>query len=300
MEKARPRDALRLVLLLAGLMLLGSGADSLAAATAPARPGRELEGAGWEARRLVAQLLWGKTHAVLHAGVEERAARRGEAATRAGEFHAHGAAGNSEADSDHHDHEAHAGHDEHEDGHVLVIPPAREDFRGILGDLERALKPYLAANGRMYEKDAAQTIPFYRLLTWADPHFIQGWTVGAAFVGEGGKRVDAALEFLHEGERANPASFEIQTELGRLYLVHRRDLARAERHLTAAARLIPRRALSDLEQEARLDAYRWLALLQVEAGRPAAALAVAAAGERFAPGDVTFRHIRERRGRPAR
>ena len=58
---------------------------------------------------------------------------------------------------------------------------------------------------------------------FADPHFVQGYTIGATFIAHGGERAEDGLRFLQEGERNNPASFEIQTELGRFYLVYRKD-----------------------------------------------------------------------------
>jgi len=248
----------------------------------------------------MAQLLWAKTHAVLHAGIEERPALPGEAESRAGEFHGHGAGGGVAGEAESHDHEHHEGgaHEDHEEGHVLVIRPASEDFRGVLGDLERTLKPYLAPSGRMYEKAADQTMPFYRLMTWADPHFVQGWTVGAVFIADGGKAADEGLRYLHEGERLNPGSWEIQVELGHFYLVYKRDHAAAERHLTRAFRLLPPNArLGESEQEALVEAHRWLALCYVEAGRPVDAVRVATAGRRLAPGDVTFGHVLRFQGR---
>lgn len=285
------RAGLRLALYLGALLLLGSLAPELPPAVRGGDGPAALNGAGWEGRRLVAQLLWAKTHAVLHAGMEERAARPGEARTRS-EFHSH--SGESPAE-----HAEHEGHDEHEEeGHVLVIPPAREDFRGILGDLERAVKPYLGADGKMYEKDADQTVPFYRLMTWADPHFIQGYTVGATFLCRAGEYTDRALEFLREGERYNPESPEIQTELGHFYVVYKKDYARAERHLRRALQLFARaQKLDELQKDALIDAHRWLALGYVEWGKPREAVAVARAGLRVEPQDPTFRHVLQFHGR---
>lgn len=251
-------------------------------------------GAGWEARRLLAQMLWVKTHAVMHAGVEERNARRGEEETRADEIRQH----------DEHEHGGHEGpgehagngHEEHE-AHVLAIPPKREDFRGILGDLERATKPYAAADGRLYSKDGNQTVPFYRLMTWADPHFIQGYSVGAVWINHAGKYADRAVEFLKEGERANPDSFEIQTELGHYYLVYKKDHPSAERHLRQAIALVPRhRPLTEMEQDERDDAYRWLALSCRDSGKPHEAVRVAREGLQVIGPDGTLQRIIRKNG----
>jgi tetratricopeptide (TPR) repeat protein len=287
--------------LLGVLLLLGASGGALGQYVRPNAPGdRELNGAGWEGRRLIAQLLWVKTHAVLHAGVEERAARPGEEKSRAGEFHAHGGASGQEvqpAEAGHAEHADEHGHDEHEEGHVFVIPPAREDFRGVLGDLERAVKPYSGTDGKLYSKDANQTLPFYRLMTWSDPHFIQGYTVGSTFINKVGREPDAAIQFLLEGERFNPDSFEIQTELGHLYLVYKKDYASAEKHLLRSIALLPQRKLTEMEDEARTDAYRWLALNYVQWEKPAEAVRLAREARSLLGPDATLDHILERNGK---
>jgi tetratricopeptide (TPR) repeat protein len=299
----RLRTRLQFSALVGCLLLLGASGSALGQYVRPNAPGdRELDGAGWEGRRLLAQLLWVKTHAVLHAGVEERDARPGESKTRAGEFHQHGGASKQEIETpepghEEPSHEGH-GHDEHgEEGHVFVIPPAREDFRGVLGDLERAVKPYAGTDGKLYGKDTSQTLPFYRLMTWADPHFIQGYTVGSTFINKVGKETRSALQFLLEGERFNPDSFEIQTELGHLYLVYEHDYAAAEKHLQRAISLLPHRKLTEMEEEARMDACRWLALDYVQWDKPAEAVQFSLrARAQFGP-DATLDHVIQRHGK---
>jgi hypothetical protein len=287
--RSRGGDRLRLAALATLLLGLGAMGDTLFGWTHPPAPGdAALSSAGWEGRRLAAQMLFLKTNAVHHAGIEERAAAAGEEASRAGEFHTH----------EHHGEDAGAHHDDaHEGGHVLVIPPAQEDFRGPIGHLERAVKPYLAPDGGMYRKDVDQALPYYRLLTWADPHFIQGYTLGSAFICRAGRRVDEALAFLHEGERYNPTSFEIQTDLGRTYAAYRKDYPAAERHLKRALELAPRdRKLSEMEEEALVDAYRWRALNLSKWGKPREAAAVAAEGLMLFSGDRMMLHVIERNG----
>lgn len=299
----RLRIRLQFSALLGALLLLGASGGALGQYIRPNAPGdRELDGAGWEGRRLLAQLLWVKTHAVLHAGVEEREARPGEAKTRAGEFHQHGGASKQEIQPAEQGHDEHAtdehGHDEHgEEGHVFVIPPAREDFRGVLGDLERAVKPYAGTDGKLYGKDSSQTLPFYRLMTWADPHFIQGYTVGSTFINKVGKEPDAAIQFLLEGARFNPDSFEVQTELGHLYLVHKHDYAAAEKHLRQAIALLPHRKLTEMEDEARSDAYRWLALNYVQWNKPQEAVRFAHEARVLLGPDATLDHVIQRGGK---
>jgi tetratricopeptide (TPR) repeat protein len=279
----------RLGLYVGALLLLGALGPQIAPVVQGSPDPAGLNSASWEGRRLIAQLLWAKTHAVLHAGIEERAALPGEEKSRAGELHSHGAREGEEHGSGH--------EGEREEGHVLVIPPAREDFRGFLGDLEREVKPYLSRDGKMFSKDADQTVPFYRLMTWADPHFEQGYTVGATFLCRAGQYTDRAIAFLREGERFNPDSAAIATELGHLYVVYKKDYPTAERHLRRALQLSPRgRELSDDEQDVLLDAHRWLSLAYVQWGKPAEALRTAQEGLRLNAHDPTFKHVLQFRG----
>ncbi|HTE18353.1 MAG TPA: hypothetical protein VK689_08230 [Armatimonadota bacterium] len=310
-------DGLRGTALVGLLLLLGFAGSAMGDLIRVRPTGSELNGAAWEGRRLIAQMLWLKTHAVLHAGVEERDARPGEEVTRAGEFHSatapksSGAAehaghahegGQCEHESHGHEGHSHEGHkhDEtcnHEKGHVLVIPPAREDFRGVLGNLERAVKPYAGRDGQLFSKDADQMLPFYRMVTWADPHFVEGYTVGATFICRAGKYADRGLEFLHEGERGNPGSFEIQTELGHFYLVYKKDYATAEKHLLRALELMPRaRVLTAQEKDAQADAFRWLALNYRQWRKPQQAVAIALRGRMIIGNDVTLEKVLHNKG----
>ena len=271
---------------MAGVLLLGR-IGSLPADRP--RGANDDAGAGWEARRLIAQMLWLKSHAVLHAGVEEREARPGEELARASEAHRHGAEGGRSS--------GHAGHG-HEGAFVLVIPPRGEDFRGILGDIEREVKPYLGSTGAPFSKDTDQTLAFYRLITRLDPHHVQGYVIGATFLCRAAQYPRLGRRFLEEGERNNPGSFEIQTELGHFDLVYFRDYAGAEQHLLRSLEsLPPRRKLSEIEEDARDDAYRWLALTYREWRRPADAVRIARAGLRFLPLDATLNGIVKLSGR---
>jgi tetratricopeptide (TPR) repeat protein len=276
----RGQDRLRLSLLLALLIGLGAAGHSMFRLTHPPVSGdAALNGAGWEVRRLAAQFLWLKSDAVHHAGIEERVGEPEKKASADRFLPLRADRGEDGLDHGH-------------DPASLVIPSAKEDFRGVIGDLERAVKPYVDAQGRMYHKDLDQTIPYYRLLTWADPHFVQGYLVGASFICRAGKHVDRALEFLHEGERNNPGSFEIQTELGHFYLVYRRDYPAAEKHLLRALALVPGgRELPEQELDTLADTYRWLALTYEKWAKIPEAVRTARMGLRVLGKDVTLDRI---------
>lgn len=192
------------------------------------------------------------------------------------------------------------GHEDfHVHSHTLAIPSRREDFRGILGDLERSVKPYLNDRGEFYSKDSDQTLPMYRVAAALDPQLIAAYTLGASFLYRAGKYPDAALAFLLEGERNNPSSFEIQVELGHIYLVGKKDYAGAAVHLLRARELAPRDLshLTPTEQGSLADLYRWLALTYREWQRPGQALTVAREGLRLLGEDGTLSRIVRLQGR---
>jgi hypothetical protein len=112
-----------------------------------------------------------------------------------------------------------------------------------------------------------------------------------------GREPEAAIQFLLEGERFNPDSFEIETELGHLYLVEKKDYASAEKHLLRAIVLLPHRKLTELEDEARSDAYRWLALNYVQWEKPAEAVRLARDARVLLGPDATLDHVLQRHGK---
>jgi len=73
-----------------------------------------------------------------------------------------------------------------------------------------------------------EILPWLKLSAELDPQKIETYTVAAYWLRELGK-VKEAEEFLREGLRNNPDSYEILFELGRLYSSNTHDLARARR-----------------------------------------------------------------------
>lgn len=276
-------DVVRAGVLLALLIGLGAGSGPLRSGPlTTASEEASLDGATWEGRRLLARMMWVKSEQVLHGGVEHEEA-----------------AGKEEHPHDDHHKEPHEEHHQKDGkhGHALAIPSKEEDFRGILGDLERAVKPYSDEQGMEIHRDQVQTLPFFRLMTQLDPHFIRGYTTGGAILCEAGKHAEAGLRFLQEGLRHNPDSFEIHTEVGRFHLVYFRDFAAAEHHLNQALTLAPRdRALSEEEFGAVTDAFRWLALCYVSSGKPERALQVATTGLAVVGPDVVLEKVLNRAG----
>lgn len=118
--------------------------------------------------------------------------------------------GETAAEHDHHDHGDHADHDDHEDGGgvQMRMRSAEEDFRGIIGDLEREIKPWRDPEAPHVLLGGAELLPWFRIMTIANPHFIRGYRIGAMWLGREDK-FDEALEFLDEGIAKNPENPEL-------------------------------------------------------------------------------------------
>lgn len=279
---------------------------------------RVLAGSAWEARRLLAQFAWLKVHAILHAGIEEKQRERPAEASRSGESADGGAAAThaETAQAGPHDHESHHDHANEpaqpkspspsvggdggvptvahaeEEEHEIAIPHADHDFRGVLGDLERDVKPYFVRQSRVLAVDPDQVLPLCRAAVALDPHFVEAYATGATFVYRAGRHTEEAMRFLEEGARNNPDSFEIQEELGHIALVGRKDLAGAIAYLRRGLTLVPTgRRLSEQEQTTLQDLYRWLALAHRDRGEGRQAAQVAREGLSRVGDDVILRKI---------
>lgn len=239
-------------------------------------------------RSSMSDFLWLKVDRYVHGGVELR-----------GQTPQEKAAGNADAVTSA-DGGQENGNREHR-GETTVIPSARRDWRGPLGDLERAVQPYQDMSHHTH-RDPKEALPIFRLMTWSNPHFIPGYTVGAAMMARGGKdKLDPAIDFLKEGERNNPDSIEIAQALGEMYTSRKRDFPTGMPYLAQAMALGKARdksTLTDDEDEAFQNAYRWAVLNRREAGDQKAARAYALEGMRLYPGDVVCRDYLARHPAP--
>jgi len=205
-------------------------------------------------RTSISSWLWLRTDLYLHNGVEMRPLSEEEKA--AGKQGVGGTYGGHEA--------------LHDDSSIVtVVPTAERDFRGVFGDVERAVNAFKDMKGHEH-RDPKQSLPLFRLMTWFDPQFVTAWVTGATVIArdrsEKGTRL--ALEFLNEAETHNPNSVAIPTEIGRLMVSRRKDLSGARGYLETAMNRGFQRAskLNEIERDGLLLASRLLALVYRDLG----------------------------------
>jgi hypothetical protein len=182
-----------------------------------------------EVRIGAADFLFVKTELYLHGGIG---------------YHAHvddldaPAAAHSPRDDDGHDH-----HHDHDHGHESPAPLATdsldipldvpltaardehaeagavstrirthaEDFRGFLGNLEREIKPWRDPESPHILTGGTELLPWFRLMTVANPHFVRAYRIGAMWLGRE-RLYDEALAYLQEGidrNTDNPELFQL-------------------------------------------------------------------------------------------
>jgi hypothetical protein len=180
---------------------------------------------------------------------------------------------------------------------TTVVPEKKNDWRSVLGDIERDVRPFQSMNDHRH-KEPKESLQLYRLMTWSNPKFIRGWTEGGWIMART-KEVGAqkALAFLREGEKANPESIEIAFSQGWLL---QRELKRMDEASSALKRAIALGAVRDPgtlttdEQEALQSAYRFLVVNRRDVNDIGAGRHWALEGLRRFPDDVTCqRFLRE-------
>lgn len=236
-------------------------------------------------RTNISSWLWVRTDLYLHNGVMMRPITEGELKS--------GVQAQKAADD---------GHERlHDDVSVTVVPPKERDFRGWFGDIDRAVSAYKDMHGHSHN-DPKDSLPLFRLMTWIDPHFIEGWTTGAMVFArernEAGTR--KALDFLEEGRRQNPQSIDILTSIAYMKITRQRDIAGAVPLLATAidsAREMGNR-LSPGEKSGLENAYRWLALCLRDLGQRDKQIIVLQEGLRLFPDDVVLQNLLKRANDP--
>jgi hypothetical protein len=183
-----------------------------------------------------------------------------------------------------------------EDSVVSAIPSPDKDFRGWVGDLERATSPYKDMHEHTHN-DPEQSIPLFRLMTWIDPNFIEGWTVGATVIER--ERTDygtnKALQFLNEGLANNPESISILDDIAFVYITRKKDKDAAITYLERArlSGLKHRKTLPDDELEDFTQVYRWLGLCYRDTNQPGKMNQVLAEGHALFPDDAVINMLND-------
>jgi hypothetical protein len=172
-----------------------------------------------------------------------------------------------------------------------IIPGKSEDFRGIIGDVERAVSAYTPSQSHR-QNDPRQCLPLFRLMTWLDPYFVEGWTTGAMVVGMDYTpgATSRALEFLREGLQENPDCVDIPMMFGMIVVTRNKDLKQGERFFIRAIQNGKSRfeVLPENEMSALRSSYRWLALVYRNSGNSGKLAATVKEGLQMFPDDLVL------------
>ncbi len=140
-----------------------------------------------------------------------------------------------EEHDDHDEHDHHPGeakeerkdHDDHEEGDFLG--PPKDWIDRFSRNFYNAHHTHLGAGGNERE-----ILPWLRLSADLDPHRVETYTVASYWLRSHLNKAQEAEQFLREGLRANPDSYEILFELGRTYNESFKDPIRARNVLELA------------------------------------------------------------------
>lgn len=145
----------------------------------------------------------------------------------------------SAEEHEHHDHDEHeADHkregerpgeplkpeaaEHHDHAHEKAVADEPIDF------LERFGRHfYVSTHSHMKNADAKELLPWFKISAELDPNRVETYTLAGFWLRTQLKKVDEAEQFLRQGWKANPNSYAIIFELGRLYETDRKDPQRA-------------------------------------------------------------------------
>lgn len=185
----------------------------------------------------------------------------------------------------------------HEDVKTVIRAPG-EDWRGIIGKLEREVKPWRDPSLPHLLSPGTELLPWYRLITLSNPKNIRGYVIGSFWLlsNNNVKQTNEALKFINEGLKNNPKSFQLYLMRGRIFL-RLNDNKRALENFTKARQLAiaqrPKEGTDnpvwtiDLEEDF-LFAFRYEAILFRDSGNIQRALEIAKKALEYAPNDKSF------------
>ena len=131
----------------------------------------------------------------------------------------------TQQEDNHGDHDAH-GHDEHteeaeHEKQMSFLGPPKDCFESFGRHFMVTEHTHLSGGAER------EILPWLRLSAELDPQRVDTYTVAAYWLRNRLGKVNEAEQFLREGLRANPESYEILFELGRLYHENHKDSVRA-------------------------------------------------------------------------
>lgn len=219
MKKERLQSISRLAVLMVFLAspVLSARLDPQAYVEGPGRkmdntPDRGTSAVGLlmgELREAVAELMYVKTERYLHAGVGYISAAHQQPTVHADDD----ADARDDPSHGHHHDEPHLGC---RDGTPTIIRNPNRDFRGYVGVFHRAVQPWHDPSVHVKHTDAAEILPWYRLMTLTDPHYVRGYVTGGWWLKS--RDPEQALKFLEEGIRKNPNAFQIYLVRGQVLI----------------------------------------------------------------------------------
>jgi tetratricopeptide (TPR) repeat protein len=127
-----------------------------------------------------------------------------------------------EHDHDHDHHPGEAEHDEHEEHEGDFLGPPKDWIDRFSRNFYNAHHTHLGAGGNERE-----ILPWLQLSADLDPHRIETYTVAAYWLRSRLNKPKEAEQFLREGLRSNPDSYEILLEIGLVYYASYHDVTRA-------------------------------------------------------------------------
>jgi tetratricopeptide (TPR) repeat protein len=136
------------------------------------------------------------------------------------------AAGSHDEHGEQADHAEHkGGNGEHHDEHHHEKEAISDEPQDFLEAFGRHF--FVSQHSHMKNADAKELLPWFKISAELDPNRVETYTVAAFWLRTNLKKVDEAEQFLRDGWKANPDSYAIIFELGRLYQFDRKDLQRA-------------------------------------------------------------------------
>lgn len=162
-------------------------------------------------RTNMSDMVFIKTERYLHSGIAYDPHMEGELLSLTGEtakYEEH----QQEVGVD--DHEGHDHHHHDEEATATTILPPGRDYRGWIGKMHREIHPWQDPSEPHRHTDGTELLPWYRVMTLADPHNVRAYSVGAFWLRS--LNLEEAESFALEGLRNNPDAFQLEYVVGTL------------------------------------------------------------------------------------